>query len=54
MNYWIDSARESLISTICEGNVVVFNDMEVRVLMASRISPVRRRRSGALGLRSGS
>ncbi len=32
MNYWIESARESLLKTISEVNVIVFNDAEVRML----------------------
>ncbi len=32
MNYWIDSARDSLIQTMREVDVVVFNDIEVRML----------------------
>jgi len=32
MNYWIESARESLVETIREVDVVVFNDTEVRML----------------------
>jgi cytidine kinase len=32
MNYWIDSARDSLVRTIRGVNVVVLNDAEVRML----------------------
>jgi sugar/nucleoside kinase (ribokinase family) len=32
MNYWIESARESLVETIRLVNAVVFNDAEVRML----------------------
>ena len=32
MNYWIDSARDSLVRTIGEVDVIVLNDAEVRML----------------------
>ena len=33
MNYWIESARDSLLETMRRVDVVVLNDMEVRTLM---------------------
>jgi len=51
MNYWIDSARDSLLKTIGVVDVLVFNDAEVRMLTGVPNLAVAARQTRELGPR---
>jgi cytidine kinase len=51
MNYWIESARESLLETLAGVDVVMLNDVEVRMLTAEPVLKTAAAQLRALGPR---
>jgi cytidine kinase len=51
MNYWIESARDSLVMAMRTVDAIIFNDVEVRMLTGEPNLSVAARRIGELGPR---